>query len=120
MDMVRQILEVMRKEDGAVTIRHISHLTGCAPVTLVGIMMVMINQGYVTRVLEPDLTRDENHSQSSCACCSAGENLKGGTSLDRTMYRISRKGEGYLIHPATGCRSSEPAPPDNMTENPGL
>lgn len=118
--MVRQILEVMRKEDSAVTIRHISHLTGCAPVTLVGIMMVMINQGYVIRVLEPDLTRDESHSRSSCACCSAGEDQKRETSLDRTVYRISRKGEGYLIHHATGCRSSEPAPPENMTDNQGL
>jgi hypothetical protein len=114
MDMVRQILEVMKREEGAVTIRHISHVTGSAPVTLVGIMMVMINQGYVTRVQESDLTRDEIISRCSCAYCSAGDDRKG-TSLDRTVYRISRKGEGYLIHHSAICSSSQSCCPRDDT-----
>lgn len=94
MDMVRQVLETMAETDGAVTVRHISQKTGLAPSTLVGVMMGMINQGYIREVL-PDGDKKEP-SRCTCACCITDHEKT--SSLDRRIYQISQRGRIYLIN----------------------
>lgn len=92
MDMVRQILETMAETDNAVTARHISQRTGLAPSTLIGVMMGMINQGYIGEVL-PDGGRQQP-SRCACACCTRDH--ENTSSLDRRIYQISPRGRIYL------------------------
>lgn len=94
MDMVRQVLETMTETDDAVTVRHISQKTGLAPSTLIGVMMGMINQGYINEIL-PD-GDSKQPSRCTCACCIHGH-LKT-SSLDRRIYQISKRGRTYLIN----------------------
>lgn len=92
MDMVRQVLETISETDDAVTIRHISHKTGLAPTTLIGVMMGMINQGYIGEVL-PD---GDNQQPSRCTCGYCTRDHEKNSSLDRRLYQISPRGRIYL------------------------
>lgn len=95
--MVRQILEVMKGEIRGITIRHIAHRTGLAPSTLVGIMMGMINQGYITGVLsEAGEKAEGNAVRCGCACCTRKTDRESTSSLDRRIYRITPRGVIYL------------------------
>jgi hypothetical protein len=95
MDMVREILQVMDSKP-AVTVRHIAYRTGYAPSTLVGVMMGMISQGYILRT-KGDEDSGDSESRCSCACCVREKDRESTTSLDVTLYQITRKGQEYLI-----------------------
>ncbi|WP_319579121.1 helix-turn-helix domain-containing protein [uncultured Methanospirillum sp.] len=92
MDVVRQVLEAMAKTGDAVTARHISRKTGLAPSTLIGVMMGMINQRYITEVI-PE-SGSEQPARCSCACCTSDQEKT--SSLDRRIYQITPRGRTYL------------------------
>lgn len=92
MDLVRQILETMVENGDVVTVRHISGKTGLAPSTLIGIMMGMLNQGYIAEVIS-----ESGHKlpeRCSCAYCSGDKDKT--SSLDRRIYQITPRGRIYL------------------------
>ncbi len=95
MDMVKEILQVMNTQNGAITIRHLAYRTGYAPSTIVGVMMGMINQGYVTRGTNGSPGTD-GEERCSCACCTRKPDRESTTSLDIQTYRITAKGLNYL------------------------
>lgn len=96
MDVVRQILEVMAKESSGITIRHIAHRTGLVPSTLVGVMMGMVNQGYITGVLSENGASEKRDARCTCACCTRKTDRESSSSLDRRIYQITLKGALYL------------------------
>lgn len=100
MDMVRKVLLVLNGQNEAITMRHIVYHTGFTPSTLVGIMMGMINQGYITEILPADMKGNRGISRCTCACCIPKNSQENGlsTSLDRRLYRICEKGTVYLLN----------------------
>lgn len=95
MDMVHAILQEMNKGSGAMTVRHIAKRTGFAHPTLVGVMMGMINQGYIARGSE-EKEDTPGEQRCSCACCSRKPDQETTSSLDIRTYRITLKGQEYL------------------------
>ena len=98
MDMVREVLQVLNGQNEAITMRHIAHHTGFSPSTLVGVMMGMINQGYVTEVLPSDMPGKTPVSRCTCACCTRHADQENTSSLDRRIYQICERGVIYLIY----------------------
>lgn len=106
MDLVRVVLEVLNGQDDVVTMRHIAYRTGFAPSTLVGIMMSMINQGYISEVHQAGQPGDKGISRCTCACCKKKSDLGNSSSLDRRTYRINQKGKIYLINWTNACQKN--------------
>jgi len=92
MDMVRLILETIAETEEAVTIRHISHKTGLAPSTLIGVMMGMINQRYIAEAMTE--YESEQNARCSCSICSGVQEKT--SSIDRRIYQITTRGRTYL------------------------
>jgi len=90
--MVRLILETIVETEEAVTIRHISHKTGLAPSTLIGVMMGMINQRYIAEAMTE--YESEQHARCSCSICSGDQEKT--SSIDRRTYQITTRGRTYL------------------------
>ncbi len=110
MDMVLEILKTINGHPDALTMRHIAHQTGIATTTLVGVMMSMLNQGYVIEVLPASGNGSEGPVRCTCACCSRKTDAKSTTSLDRRLFKSTVKGERYIRTWAeksgSGCRIS--------------
>lgn len=92
MDMIGEILRVLIGLQDGVTMRHIAYQTDMASTTLVGVMMVMLNQGYVVEI---QLQPDSETGRCRCACCRKKPDQER-SSLDRRLFKISAKGEQYL------------------------
>lgn len=98
MDMVREVLQVLCRQTEAITMRHIAYHTGFTQSTLVGVIMGMINQGYMNEALQSDESQESGISRCMCACCTRKNDQENTSSLDRRTYRICGKGKIYLMN----------------------
>jgi predicted transcriptional regulator len=96
MDMVQKILIVMKAQQDPVTMRHIASQSGIATSTLVGVMMSMIDQGYISEVPNGSNRGFTMQNLSGCTCCNENTQEKRKTSLDRRLFRITVRGEQYI------------------------
>ena len=96
MDMVLEILQTINSQPNALTMRHIAHQTGIAMTSLVGVMMSMLNQGYVVEILSVSDRRTDGQARCTCACCRRKTDAKTTTSLDRRMFWITPRGVRYI------------------------
>lgn len=96
MDMVLEILQTINSQPESLTMRHIAYRTGIATTTLVGVMMGMLNQGYVIEVLPSSAGGSSVPSRCTCPCCRRKIDAESTTSLDRRLFRNTWKGERYM------------------------
>ncbi|HWQ66948.1 MAG TPA: hypothetical protein VN372_08770 [Methanospirillum sp.] len=108
-DQIGAVLSILTLQEEAITMRHIVHETGIASTTLVGIMMSMINQGYIREVTRENVcTGNPQNFRCGCACCSRKDDSKTTSSLDRRLFQITLQGRNHLGARRSGCCSSSP------------